>query len=362
MSDNLAVEPAPVDPAPEPTPDPTPEPEPAPEPDPTPDPDPEPEPTPAPEPEPAPKRAAPKKAAPQKTIATSGDVTQHEDTLPDDEPPSAFTAEWREYLADGDESITKMLSRYADPKALVKKIINQDKIIRSRKPEPELPGKNAGEDEWAEYRKAKGLPIEPEGYLESLKLGDNRAIGPEDQPILESFAAALHGANAPQETVDAAVNWYYNLEELREAETIESDDNFRVESRDALRDEWGPDFKRNVNAISHLFTDAPGGANPNDDESLMSRIFTARTQDGRLLGDDTDFVRFLSGVVLELKPEASSVPTTKADLQSVQSELAELTKLVSKDDSEYWRGPQAKQLQTRFAELLKVEETLRKRA
>lgn len=293
-------------------------------------------------------------------IAASGDIDPPEEEKAEREAKPAFGPDnWREYIANGDEQALKQLSRFTDPKSLWKKIENQEKLIRSRKTIPDHPGSDASPEDVAKWRKEMGLPEKPQGYFEKLELANGKVLGDADKPIAESFAAALHEANAPQEAVNAAVNWYFDMQEDQEANRIEADDSFRREARDALRDEWGGDFKRNINAVSSLFGNAPGGVNAQDPESLIARVFTARTQDGRILGDDPDFVKLLSGLALDLNPAAATTPRGKADLKTIETELADLRALVAKDDSEYWRGPKSKQLQARFAELLQAEQYLK---
>lgn len=269
---------------------------------------------------------------------------------------------WRELLADGNEKRLKQLRRYTSPQALIEKIENQEKVIRSRKPALEPPGPDASEEDIAKYRKEAGLPETPAGYVENLQLSDGKVIGDDDKPFAESFAEALHQVHAPQEAVNAAVDWYLNMQEQQAADLVQHDETRKRESRDQLRDEWGADYKRNLNAIGWLFSDAPGGADASNPESLFARLITARTQDGRIVGDDPSFIKHLSTLALKYAPNAEITPTGTGDLSSVQSELADLRKLVAKDDSEYWRGPKAKQLQERFAQLLEVEKFLTNRS
>ena len=199
-----------------------------------------------------------------------------------------------------------------------------------------VPGKDAKPEEVAAFHKALGVPEKPEDYLKDVTLENGAVIGAADKPMLEGFAGAMHKAGAPPAVVNAALNWYYQNQEQAAAALDEGDDTFRKESERALKEELGPSFKRQVNAISTLFTTAPGGADPKNPGSLYSRIIGGRTADGRIIGNDPEIMRWLISMANEVNPVASVVEDSAGGLRSAETRLDELKAMRKSDPKKYW--------------------------
>jgi hypothetical protein len=210
---------------------------------------------------------------------------------------------------------------------------------------PRKPDADATPEEVAEWRGKVGLAESPEKLMEAVKLPDGRMIGDDDKPIVESFVKAMWEDSSPQQ-VSKALGWYYEQLEDQMAARLEADETFQVESRKALKEEWGPgEFKRNINQIGTLFTDAP--------EGLFDRIMTARDAEGRVLGDNPEFIKFLTARAFELNPQATIIGGQGGG--SVADRLSQIRAMQTSSDhkvrDQYWSPAiQAEELQLIAAE------------
>jgi hypothetical protein len=303
-----------------------------------------------------------------KTIATGAD-TETEDAEKAEkkaaEPDKA--AQWqamREAMAKhysaGDEKLykkeLKRLERIANPEGLY----GSFRELESRFSEGGLikvPGKNAKPEEVAAYHKAIGVPEKPEEYFKDLKLDNGAVLGDDDKPFWDGFAQAVHSAGAPPAVVQAAANWYYKMQEEQAAAQDEADDAHRREAEKALKDELGPAFKRQTNAVATLFAQAPGGSDIKNDKSLFARLMGGRTADGKVIGNDPDMLRFMISLVSEVNPAATVVEDGNQSGMTLDAEIEKIEKVMRTDRREY----NAKYA-TRYAELLGAREKMRKRA
>ena len=79
--------------------------------------------------------------------------------------------------------------------------------------------------------------------------------------------------------------------------------------------------------------------------------------DGTLLGDSPNFARWVVSLGREMNPIGSVVPGSGTNaVQAVESEMAEIRKLMGDTNSEYWKGPKAAKMQDRYLELQRAME------
>lgn len=307
--------PAPAPPANPADPNPNPNPNPAPNPEPNPNPNPNPEPNPAP--------------------AAKG-----------------WGETWRQELAGDDEKALKQLERFQTPKALWDSYQQAYQRIRSGELKAPL-AKDATPEQVTAWRKENGIPEKPEEYLSNLPNG--LVIGEDDKPIFDSFVAELHKVNADPKVAHAAVAWYHNFQEEQAAQTAEQDAGHKTEVEDALRTEWGADYRANVNQVKGYLSSLPKG--------VGDLIANARGPDGRALLNNPDVMRALAQTAREINPAATIVAPGAANQgQAVEDEINSLKKLMGNKSSEYWKGPKAENLQARYRQLITAQEKLKARA
>lgn len=275
--------------------------------------------------------------------------------LPADDPPSDPPADtpsnddWRESLAGEDKDLAKFLGRFHSQDAAFKKFKEQHDDMRSGKFIKPLP-ENPTDDELADYRAQVGVPSEAAGYLE--KLPDGLVVGDDDKPFVEKFVENMHGANAPQSSVSAALDAYYKIVEDQEASESEAANEAKNASIEALRDEWGPDYKRNLNIMnSHLET-MP---------EAVKEVFThGRMPDGTPVGFNAEVLKWVTGQAMEVNPVATVVPGAGSNQAgAISDELATLEKMMGDRNSDYWKGSNATKNQARYVELVEANEKLK---
>lgn len=259
-------------------------------------------------------------------------------------------------MAKGDDKALKLLERFASPEALVDKVREQDRLISSGQLRRPLPD-NATAEQVAAWRKDNGIPEKPDGYFE--KLPDGLVIGETDKPIVEQFAAALHGANAPPAAVHAAVKWYNEWQEQAAAAISTQDANNAKATEAALKQEWGGDYETNVNVRASFLNTMP--------EEVREAWKTARLPDGTLLGERPELSRWLVSLARDIDPVASIPPGSGIGPggKTVDGRISEIAQMMKNKNSAYWKGPKnargKTEVEAEYLRLLEVKERSGKR-
>ncbi len=291
-----------------------------PTPAPTPSPTPSPDPTPAPAPTPAP------------------------DPAPADPDPSA--EDWRARLSGGDEKLLGYLARVPSEKALVERVKRHEDDIKAGKYLKPLP-ENPTDEELAAWRKQQGVPDTAAGYLE--KLPEGLVVGDDDKPFVEQFAESMFGVNAPPAVVSAAIEAYYGIvEEQAEAE-IAAANEAKSGSIEALREEWGGDYKRNLNVMHGYLDTLP--------QEVADAFRHGRGPDGIPLGYNAAILKWLTAQAMEANPVATVVPGAGANQASaIADAMAEIENVMRTDRKRY--NADAK-MQERYRELIEASQKLK---
>lgn len=293
---------------------------------------------------PAPAQTDPAKPAAAGTIAT-GNVEDAKIVTPADWPE-----DWRSKLAGDDKTALKSLERYNSPADMAKALREAQKKISSGSIKSEL-SKDATPEEVAAWRKDQGIPDAPDGYDVKVK---GLVWGEADKPLLEDFTKFAHEKNMTPAQVKTNLEWYAQHQEQQMEARRSADLNFQYETGQSLKKEWGADYTRNVNAIKSMTDSLPDGAD---------WIFNARTEDGKILGNHPLFIKWLSGAAREINPVATLLPQSGANpAKGVGERLIEITKLMGDGRSEYWKGPNAENLQKEFRDLADAQQKLRSRS
>lgn len=246
--------------------------------------------------------------------------------------------DWREKHVDGlkdkegkplnDEDRAKelkILQRYASPndvlaahRAAQKKITNGEYKIPL--------AKDASKEEVAAWRKENGIPEKFTDY--DITLPDGLVVGEEDKELVGSFLEVAHASNTPPETVKEMLSWYYQAQEKQMEDLAVADQAFIEESINTLREEWGRDYKPNVNAAHSLVASAPG--------DLPELLMGGRLANGSALGNSPEFLKWFAGLARQINPAATLVAGEGDQaLQSLEDKVA-TNKERMKTDREGW--------------------------
>lgn len=289
---------------------------------------------PAPSPSPAPAAPAPAPAA----AKADGDDGKAKPDWPDD---------WREKASKGNAKVRDRLGRYASPVDAVDALIAAQDRIRSGEVKPVLP-KDAKPEEITAWRKEHGIPEKADDYdLKGVKLDDS------DKPFIAEVLKAGHAAHMTPEVAKAVVSVWPELKKQAFDAQSERDQQAAQASEDALRAEWGTDFRRHMNLI-HGLLDGSGS------QKLKDSFLFGRLADGTPIGSSPEVLKMLLGVALRDNPTGIVVPGGTGDQgKAIDSEIGEIEKAMRTDRAAYNKN---EKMQKRYLELLQAKEAMQKRA
>jgi hypothetical protein len=280
------------------------------------------------------------------------------------EPKGYWPEDWRQKLAEqvsggNKDKLAKELKRLetmSDPVVAWSRFRDMESTWASRNFIKAPPKEGASEADIKEFHKALGVPDTVDEYFKDLKLDNGAVLGDADKPLATAFATEMHKAGATPAVVKAALNTYYKQQEDAAAALDAADETFKTESTRTLKDEFGPRFKRMVNGVATLFDIAPGGADPNSDTALFSRLMGGRTADGKLIGNDPDIMRWLGALAFERNPAATVTEDGDQGGASVDTEINAIEKRM-RDDRRGYNKDEA--MQARYRELLGARDKIR---
>lgn len=293
-------------------------------------------------------------AVAEPTTAVTGTTTTTEPittaTVVGKEPTSATPdphawATKREAYANGDPKLSARLARYSSEKDVIDALIAAQNKISSGGLKAPLP-ENPTPEEIAAWRAENGVPLTPKDY--GVKVPDGV-----DPVQTEEFLATAHELNMTPAQVEKMIAWKASADEKALTQRAETDAAARQAGTDELRQDWGPEYKLNINLVTGLLDAAPQG--------IKEQLMGARLANGTLLGNDPTSLRWLASLAREINPTATVVPGSGVNaVQAIQSEMQSLQKLMGDRNSEYWKGPTAEALQKRFRDLAAVSEKVNK--
>jgi hypothetical protein len=254
-------------------------------------------------------------------------------------------ADWRKVIGGDDAEAQKALQRFTDPKAFYKSYSEAQAKIRSGELAKPL-AKEATAEQIAEWRKANGVPEKVEEYF--AKLPNGRVLGKEDQPLFNEVAERLHKQNVPTAVMHDLVDWYYSSQESQAAAERQLDDADRQKAITALRNEWGPDYKANMNILDSWLD----GLGPDLKKSFQNAILG----DGSRLMNNTSAVKWLVGLARTMNPAVGLIPGGDGDMKSLETEISTIEKFMRTNRAEYNKD---EKMQERYRSLLSAREKLK---
>ncbi len=179
-------------------------------------------------------------------------------------------------------------------------------------------------------------------------------IGELDKPIIKQITERLHGSNALPAQVNEAVDLYFEVQESAMAQRETADREQRSATIESLRQEYGQDYKGNLNAMRAYLQTMPAG--------IGDKLADARAPDGTLLFNDLAVLRHFVGVAVAANPAATVTGDTRNPDAAFATEIATLRTEMADNKSAYWVGPQAEAKQKRFQQLLEIEGKMKAKA
>lgn len=266
---------------------------------------------------------------------------------------SAVAADWRKEIAGENAEWGKTLERFASPKAMFESY----QALRTKMSSGELksvtpfPEKGTPEQQTA-WRKEQGLPEKPEGYAEHLKFDNGLVVGEEDKPGVDAFLKAAHSANYTPAQAKAAVGWYFQQKEVEAEARATQDKEIATKTIDALRAEWGSEYRTNMNGMHALLDTAPAG--------VKDKFMNGRLADGTPIMSDPDTLRFLTHLYRQVNPVSTVVPAGDDNqmAKSIDDELSSIKNVMSTDRKKYNND---EKMQLRYRQLVAAKQKLEER-
>lgn len=253
--------------------------------------------------------------------------------------------DWRTKLAGDDEKALKKLERFNSINDVLKYAQNLEKKMSSGEFKRSLP-EDASEEDIKQWRVENGVPESADGYDLDV---DGLVVGEDDKPYLDEFLKTAHESNMPNDQVKQVVAWHYQNLEKQQQERAEADSAFTQESMEALRSEWGGEYKQNINMIKGLLSSAP--------EGFAERIMSARLGDDKPLGSDPEALKWLAGMARQINPVATVVPNAGGNQAgAIQDEISQINKTMRENPNAYWKD---EKMQARMRELLSAQERMK---
>lgn len=272
--------------------------------------------------------AAPAPAAP--APAPSGAAA---DPAPAPSPTGDWPADWRVKAAGGDEKLLKALERYNSPVDGFKALQELRTKLSSGEYKKEIPPPSDPE-QLKEWRKENGVPETHEAY--DLTLPEGIVIGDDDKPFVNEFLKAMHEKNMPAGPVKEAVAAYYAMQQKQIADAVNADRAFKQETEEALRAEWGPEYRPNYNLAENFAVTRFG-------EDVGRAILEA----------GPEAVKAMAAISREINPAMTLVPNSNNPTQAISDELNTLRKMVG--TPEWFRSPDK---QARYQQLLAGQQAM----
>lgn len=257
--------------------------------------------------------------------------------------PQIWADDWRQKMAGDDPAALKQLERYQSPTDIYKKARSLEQRLSSGELKSALP-KDPTPEALVAWRAENGIPEKPEAY-------DVKGIlSEEDAPTVQGYLAQMHSVNASPAVVKAGLEWYAKEVERLNDEAAVRDREFAKQSEDALRAEWGSEYRLNVNKINGLLETAPA--------AVRDEIMHGRLANGDPFMAHPEVMKWLNGMARQINPVTTIIPGAGANIgNAIEDEIKTIEKVMATDRKAY---NEDEKMQSRLRELYDARDRLKK--
>ncbi len=268
---------------------------------------------------------------------------------PSPTPAPTAVADWRKEMAGDNADDIKALERFASKADLLKSWKEQRALIASGKHKEPLAA-DATEEQKAEYRKVNGIPDKAEDYFKTLPEG--LVFGENDKPGVTKFLQDMHGLNAPPAMVSKALEVFVAAQQEGALHRSEQDVKARDDASEALRAEWGPDYKANVNAMSAF-------VKSNVPEDAQANFLNARMGDGTPVFSHPAMVKAFAQLGRTLNPTGATTPGGGVDkLDAIEDAIKGYEKRMATDRVNWYKDNKS---QEHYRQLVDARDNMTKK-
>ena len=218
--------------------------------------------------------------------------------------------------------------------------------------------KDATPEQVAQYRKDNGIPEKPEAYFDTLPPEVKSSLDDTAKAMLTPYLAKLQELNASPQLVTELIA-LRQQEADRWAETrMAQDAEYRQKTEDALRGEWGQNYRAEINNINALFAGAP--------PEVRDMLLDARLTDGRGALAVPETLRWLAQLARTVNPYSVPVGGDGGTLdgKGVDSRIGELEAWMGapKGSTDYKKYYDNAAAQKEYRDLLGARENMKRRS
>lgn len=241
--------------------------------------------------------------------------------------PATWPEDWRDQIAGGDAKMGALLKRYSDPGAVAKAL----GALRTRLDSGEFKkglAADATPEEITAFRKENGIPDKPEQY----EMPKDIEILDMDRPIIDGYLADAHKRNLTPAEAQANIKFFYEAREAMAAQVDERDKQRKAENEDILHQTWGAEFRSNINGVVQFVESQTS-------KEFCAALMSARMGNGNIVGNDATALNFLVGLMKEINPHGTLVPSGEASAKALTDRIGELEAMQrdEKGRKEYYR-------------------------
>lgn len=245
-----------------------------------------------------------------------------------DQPTSFWPDDWRARIAGEDKKMQKYLDRFNSPEDIAKSGLDIREKISTGEYKRSTEAPLDDEKALAEWRSENGVPESPDKYT----MPEGVVVGEADKESINSFLENMHKNNVPDNFTQPAIDWYFKFQEQQETAKAEQIKNDEAYTEEALRQEWGMEYKANRNEVEN-FVKSKFGDEMSD--ALMSNPETVKT---------------LASIAREINPVASMFPNSNNPGQTLETRMAEIEGIMNTD--KYKKDPK---IQDEYKKLLETK-------
>lgn len=267
---------------------------------------------------------------PTNTDSTGETGTTGDSTPAETNPFDGFPENWREAFSGGDEKRAKQLERVNTIQDFGDIYWNaQDRL--SKRDENRPPMEDAGDEAWAEWRKANNIPVDGVYEFSADVLGEDGQFNEFEKPYIEKITGALFEHNVNTDVANAVAKGMKEAQAAQVAALQELDSAHQAALSEAQKQGWGPDAQANKNLVDMLIDKQP--------EAVRDVLKQARGIDGKLLTNDFGFMNMMANAARVMMPGGHVAVSAEISGKSMEQELKELQQM-RKDNYEDWHKPQ----------------------
>lgn len=217
--------------------------------------------------------------------------------------------------------------------------------------------KDATPEQITAYRKDNGIPEKPEAYFEALPKEVAETLTDPVKELMTPYLAALHELNLTPAHA-AKLIAVRQAEQDRQVELrAAADGQLRTKTEDALRADWGNNYRAEINNIHGMLNGAPA--------EVRQALLDARTPDGNALVGTPEAMRWLAQLARTVNPYSVPVGGDGGSLdgKGVDARIGEIEGWMGaqKGSDGYKRYYDNPKVQTEYRTLIDAREAMKKR-